>query len=388
MNQPNDQMISLHGGENPSQYQQAVVPPVFMTSLHVFKTIQDELNVDLDKGWMYGRVANPTDKIVESKIAGLERGCRALLFSSGMAAFTTALMTCLKPGDHIICLNNCYGPAVEFIRDVCVARFQMEVSFVPAEAEKIVAAIRPNTRMMVLESPTSLVFEVIDLEAVVKAAKARNILTYMDNTYCTPLYQKPLTMGVDIVMHTLSKYMGGHSDLIGGALAVSDDALGRALWHGRELYGGILGPQEAWLVLRGLRSMAVRLDRHQEIALKVANFLENHPKVAKVNYPGLESHPQHQLALRQQKGNCGLMSFEIKGSKEDAEALCNRLKVFQIGVSWGGFESLAVMPMYKRSPEEAEALGTVPQLIRIHCGMEGADVLIEDLRQALEVCPE
>lgn len=388
MNLSNDQMIALHSGENPVDYQRSVVPPVFMNSLHVFSTIADELNVDLDKDWMYGRVANPTVKIVETKIAQMERGCRGLLFSSGMAAMTTSVMTCCKTGDHIICLDNCYGPAVEFLRDVCMPRYAMEVSFVPADADAIIAAIRPNTRMMVLESPTSLVFEVIELEAVVKAAKANGIITYIDNTYCTPMYQKPLTMGIDIVMHTLSKYLGGHSDLIGGVLACSDEVLGKALWHGRELFGGILGPQEGWLVLRGLRTLSVRLERHQEIAMKVAAFLEAHPKVSRVHYPGLPSHPQYEIAKRQQAGNCGLMSFEITGTKADAEALCNHLKVFQIGVSWGGFESLAVMPMYKRTPEEAAALGTVPQLIRIHCGLEGADVLIEDLRQALAVCPD
>lgn len=384
MQRTDDQMIALHHGEHPDQQQRAVVPPIYMTSLHVFPTMENYLQADAEKDLIYGRVGNPTIQIVEEKIAGLERGQRALLFSSGMAGLTTAVLTCCKAGDHIICLHNCYGPTVEFLKEICIPRLSMQVSFVEANAEAIEAAIRPETRLMLLESPTSLVFEVIGLAAIAKVAKAHGILTYIDNTYCTPLYQKPLTVGIDIVMHTLSKYLGGHSDLIGGALACADEALGRRLFHGREIFGGILGPQEGWLVLRGLRTLSVRLAQHEAAALEVASFLESHPKVARVHYPGLPSHPQHALAMTQQSGSSGLLSFEIKGSTEEALAICNRLKVFQIGVSWGGFESLVVMPMTKRTPEQVATCGTTPQLVRIHCGLEGASVLIADLRQALE----
>lgn len=384
MQPTDDQMIALHHGEDPAVQQRAVVPPIYMTSLHVFPMMETYLQADSEKDLIYGRVGNPTIQVVEEKIAELERGKRALLFSSGMAALTTAILTCCQAGDHIICLHNCYGPTVEFLKEVCIPRLSMQVSFVEANTAAIEAAIRPETRLMLLESPTSLVFEVIDLEAIAKVAKAHGILTYIDNTYCTPLYQKPLTLGIDIAMHTLSKYLGGHSDLIGGVLACADEDLGRRLSRGREFLGGILGPQEGWLVLRGLRTLSVRLAQHQAIALEVASFLENHPKVARVHYPGLHSHPQHALAMTQQSGSSGLLSFEIKGSTEEALAICNRLKVFQIGVSWGGFESLVVMPMTKRTPEQVATCGTTPQLVRIHCGLEGAGVLIADLRQALE----
>lgn len=380
-----DQMIALHGGEDSSIQQRAVVPPIYMNSLHVFPDMASYLGVDIEKDYIYGRVSNPTVHLLEQKLAGLERGTRGLVFSSGMAALTTAIHACCKAGDHIICLHNCYGPTVEFIKDICIPRLSMQVTFVEATAEAVIAAIRPETTLMLLESPTSLVFEVLDIPAITKVARAKGIRTYIDNTYCTPLYQKPLTMGIDIVMHTLSKYLGGHSDVIGGALVCQDEALGRELARCREFYGGVIGPMEGWLVLRGLRSMSVRLAQHQQVAMDVAAFLEAHPRVARVHYPGLASHPQHAIASAQQAGSCGLLSFEINGTKEEALRVCDALRVFQIGVSWGGFESLVVMPMYKRTSEQAALCGTGQQLIRIHCGLEGTDTLIDDLKQALAV---
>lgn len=380
-----DQMIALHGGEDPAIQQRAVVPPIYMNSLHVFPNMASYLGVDVEKEYIYGRVSNPTVHLLEEKLAALERGTRGLVFSSGMAALTTAIHACCKAGDHIICLYNCYGPTVEFLKDICIPKLNMQVTFVEATAEAVTAAIRPETTLVLLESPTSLVLEVIDIQAITRVTKARGIRTYIDNTYCTPLYQKPLTLGIDIVMHTLSKYLGGHSDVIGGALVCQDEQLGRDLARCREFYGGIIGPMEGWLVLRGLRSLSVRLAQHQQVAMQVAEFLEAHPRVARVHYPGLPSHPQHAIAQAQQAGSCGLLSFEIDGTKEDALRVCDALRVFQIGVSWGGFESLVVMPMYKKTAEQAAQCGTGQQLIRIHCGLEGVDVLIQDLRQALAV---
>ncbi len=385
MRSTDDQMIVLHGNEDPAIQQGSVIPPIYMNSLHVFPNMESYLGVDTQTDFIYGRVSNPTVHLVEEKLAGLERGKKALFFSSGMAALTTAIHACCKAGDHIICLHNCYGPTVEFVREIGIPKLGFQVSFVDATADAVISAIRSNTRLILLESPTSLVFEVLDLEAITNAAKARGVLTYIDNTYCTPLYQKPLELGIDIVMHTLSKYLGGHSDLIGGVLVCKDEILGRSLARFREFYGGVIGPMEGWLVLRGLRTLSARLSLHQTIALEVASFLEKHPYVEKVHYPGLPSHPQYELARKQQSGNCGLLSFEIKGSKEEAIRVCNALKVFQIGVSWGGFESLVVMPMYKHTPEHAALCGTGQQLIRIHCGLEGSVHLIDDLRQALDV---
>lgn len=380
-----DRMIALHAFEDPMAQQRAVVPPVYFNSLHVFPDMAAYLHCDPEKEFIYGRVSNPTVHLLEEKLAALEQGSMALVFSSGMAALTTAMHTCLKAGDHMVCVDNSYGPTMNFIKEVCVPLLSMTADFVKADADAVIAAIKPNTRMILLESPTSLVFEVMDIRAVTRVAREKGIFTYIDNTYCTPLYQKPLTLGVDIVMHTLSKYLGGHSDVIGGALAVSDPALGKRLQHMREFYGGVIGPMEGWLTLRGLRTLAVRLPAHEQVADQVAAFLEAHPQVQKVHYPGLASHAQHQLAKQQQAGNCGLMSFEIKGDKEKARAVCDRLKIFQIGVSWGGFESLVVMPMYKKTEEEARGCGTSNNLIRIHCGLEGVDHLIQDLDQALSI---
>ena len=378
-----DKLIATHLGDDYDKFLGAVVPPVFMNSLHIFPTMEDYLNNDKFETYIYGRVSNPTVKIVEEKIAAMERGGYGLLFSSGMSATIATITATCKAGSHIICLKNSYGPVVTYLEQICIPKLNMQVTYVDASYEAVVGAIQPNTNLMILESPTSLVFEVIDLQRIAAAAKEKGIYTYVDNTYCTPLYQKPIELGIDFAMHTLSKYLGGHSDLIGGALVCSTEALGRQLQDIRELHGSILGPQEAWLVMRGIRSLDVRLERHQQTALAVAQFLEGHPKVRKVNYPGLPSHPQYELAQKQQAGSCGLLSFELKGSKEDAVAICNRLKLFKIGVSWGGFESLVTMPMYKITPEQAAAQNGSNTLVRIHCGLEGTDNLIADLEQAL-----
>ncbi len=378
-----DRLIATHLGDDYDRFMGAVVPPVFMNSLHVFPTMEQYLQCDPKKDFIYGRIANPTVRLVEQKIAALERGKTAALFASGMAAATTAIAAVCKAGAHIICLRNCYGPVIRFLDEYCVGSMGMSVDYVPANAEDIIGAIQPETRLMVLESPTSLVFEVIDLRKIAKAAREKGIITYVDNTYCTPLFQKPLDMGIDIVMHTLSKYLGGHSDIIGGVLVCNDDALSERLLNMRILFGGIIGPQEAWLVMRGIRTLDVRLAHHQETALAVAKFLESHPKVLRVNYPALPVSPHYTLATEQQSGCTGLLSFELEGDKEDALRFCNRLQLFKIGVSWGGFESLVVLPMYKHAPEDAAYYGANDKLVRIHCGLEGADNLIEDLRQAL-----
>ena len=249
--------------------------------------------------------------------------------------------------------------------------------------EEFEESITDKTVLIVLESPSSLVFSLQDIEAVSRIAKKHEALVYIDNTFCTPIYQQPLTLGADIVMHTTSKYIGGHSDIIGGILAVKDSALMKKLTANRELLGGIAGPMEAWLMIRGLRTMAVRIAQHQETAMAVARFLETHPKVKNVYYPGLESHPQYQLMKKQQSGNTGLLSFEIHGTLKDAEKVAESLQIFKIGVSWGGFESLAFLPHARMEENACEALGGSQNIIRIHCGLEGTEALISDLESAL-----
>ena len=381
------EMITSHYGEEYENYYNAIVPPIFMNSLNVFKEIDDYFDAKVhDKHtYVYGRVQNPTVRILEDKIAALEHGVAAFAFGSGMAAATTAVLSVVKQGQNIVCIRNAYGPLKTFVEEYCPAHLGTTLTYVRGtDISEFREAITDSTALVILESPSSVVFEVQDIETVCRIAHEHGAKVYIDNTFCTPIFSNPLDMGVDIVMHTTSKYMGGHSDVIGGVLAVRDEELANTIVTNRELLGGIIGPMEAWLVLRGLRTLSVRVKAHEEVAMQVAGFLENHPKVDKVYYTGLQSHPQYELARKQQRGNTGLIAFEIKGTAEEAKRVVNSLKVFKIGVSWGGFESLVCMPHLRKDQEMCEWLGGAQHLIRIHCGLEGTDALIADLEQALE----
>lgn len=384
----NDLLALTHGGEDPTQYLRAVVPPVFMTSLHVFDTFEDYHAVDVfeKNQFYYGRSSNPTAAVAERKIAELEHGSRAVLFSSGMAAASTAIMATCGAGSHIICMRDVYQPVKRLLDQFCVPNLNMSVTYVKGTSlEEFEQAIRPETSLIILESPATFIFTVVDLPGIARIAKAHGIHTYIDNTYCTPLFQKPLDYGIDIVMHTMTKYMGGHSDLMGGVLVSKDEALMRRIMNQmREWFGGVIGPMEAWLVIRGLRTLDVRLQRHQETAQAVAEFLEAHPKVKQVYYTGLPSHPQYELARKQQQGQSGLLSFVLNGPSENALRFVDSLKLFAKGCSWGGFESLAMVPLYYSEDSELEFLQIDRGLIRMHCGLEGTENLIADLKQALD----
>ena len=385
-----DQLLSLtHQFEDHQRHYGAVSPPVYLNSLHLFPAFEDYLSADTSKEdcYIYGRESNPTVHLLERKLAALENGQAAAVFSSGMAAATSAIMAVCKAGDHILCMRDVYQPVKRFMAAVGTPKLDISISFVcGSDLDEIRQAIRPNTKLMILESPATFVFTVVDLKAIAALCKSHGIRTYIDNTCATPLFQNPLDMGVDIVMHTLSKYLGGHSDVIGGALIVNDTALmGEILHHVREWFGGILGPMEGWLVLRGLRTLDARLKVHQATALKVAAFLESHPKVEKVYYTGLPSHPQAELIGRQLRGHTGLMSLDLKAPPEDAVRFINKLKLFGKGCSWGGFESLALCPLYRASDEEMDFLQLSNRgLVRLHCGLEGENNLLEDLSQALD----
>lgn len=379
-------MITSHYGEEYEQYYNAIVPPIFMNSLNVFHEIDDYFDAKVhDKHtYVYGRVQNPTVRILEDKVAALEHGVAAFAFGSGMAAATTAVLSVVRTGQNIVSVRNAYGPLKKFVENYCPAHLGTTLTYVKGDdISEFEEAITDNTALVILESPSSVVFSLQDIEAVCKIAHAHGAKVYIDNTFCTPIFSNPLDMGVDIVMHTTSKYMGGHSDVVGGVLAVRDEELANTIVDNRELLGGIMGPMEAWLVLRGLRTLSVRVKEHEKIAMQVAEYLENHPKVDKVYYTGLKSHPQYELVQKQQKGSTGLIAFEIKGSTEDAKKVVNSLKIFKIGVSWGGFESLVMMPQMRLDEETCEWLGARQGLIRIHCGLEGVDALIADLEQAL-----
>ncbi len=379
------EMITSHYGEEYEKYYNSIVPPIFMNSLNVFEEIDDYYDAKVhDKHtYVYGRVQNPTVRILEDKVAALEHGVAAFAFASGMAASTTAVLSVVRTGQNIVCVRNAYGPLKNFVEKYCPEHLGTTLTYVKGnEVSEFEEAITDNTALVILESPSSVVFSLQDIEAVCKIAHEHGAKVYIDNTFCTPIYSNPLDMGVDIVMHTTSKYMGGHSDLIGGMLAVRDKELANTIVSNRELFGCIIGPMEAWLVLRGLRTLPVRVRAHEEVAMQIAEYLENHPKVAKVYYTGIKSHPQYALAQKQQKGNTGLIAFEIKGSTEDAKKVVNSLKIFKIGVSWGGFESLVCMPYLRCDENTCEWLGGRQGIIRIHCGLEGTDALIADLEQA------
>ncbi len=387
-----ERWIINHYGEDPEEYLNAVNPPVYMSSLHYFDDISQYYKVETRKPgqYFYGRVDNPTTRIAEKKVAALENAKYGIAFASGMAAATTAVISVLKCHSHIVCVKNAYSVLTSFIDSYLVPKMEMSVTYVDgSNTQEVLNAITDQTDLIILESPVSLIFSVQDIRAITKVAKEKNIITYIDNSYCTPLYQKPLDLGVDIVMHTASKYLGGHSDIIAGLIVTNDETLYKNIHTLREQLGGILDPHASYLMIRGMRTFSVRVEAHSKIAMEVAIFLENHPLVDKVYYPGLKSHPQYDLIQCQQKGSTGLMSFELKTKKtEDIVNFVDHLNIFKIGVSWGGFESLVCTPMLMKTEEEAQSCGCGRGIIRIHCGLEGSELLIGDIKQALEKMEE
>lgn len=389
MQRRDDRLAITHLGEEQDKYLNAVVPPVFMNSLHIFDSMESYAARGENQAYVYGRAANPTVHILEEKVSALEQGCMAIAFSSGMAAASAAILAVCRAGSHIICMRDVYQPIKNILNQYFIPRLGITVSYWDGlDLNELEALIRENTAMLLLESPATFVFTVTDIKGAAGIARAHGIKTYIDNTFCTPLYQKPLTLGVDISMHTLSKYIGGHSDIIGGILVVKEEELGVLIRDTiRELFGGILGPMEAWLAIRGLRTMHLRVEQHQQTAMTVAEYLEHHPLVERVYYTGLKSHPQAEMIRKQQTGHTGLLSFVLKSEPQKAIDVVNKLNIFEIGCSWGGFESLALCPLIHYSEEELKFLKLEEHdrgLIRIHCGLEGADVLIEDLEQALK----
>lgn len=378
-------LIATHLGDDYDRYLNSVIPPVFMNSLHVLDSIESYTGKAPASEYFYGRVSNPTVEIAEKKIAALEHGKYAVVFGSGMAAATAAIETVCNPGDHIICVKGAYVEG--FINKFGVNKLSLSATFVTGKSlEEIENAVQPNTTLIVLETPVSLVFSLQDIEGVAKIAKKHGIKTYIDNSYCTPLLQNPLDLGIDMVMHTSSKYLGGHSDIIGGALVSNDEDFIKEIRDFRGSYGSIMGPMEAWIMIRGMRTLEARLKRHQETAMAVARYLEANEHVRVVHYPALESHPQHELAMRQQRGCSGLMSFELN-TKDDEQVyeFVHNLEIFQVGVSWGGFESLVCTPLMRGTEEDALKAGAQGrELVRIHCGLEGADNLIAALDKAFK----
>ncbi len=371
---------AIHAGCEPDSGTGAIMTPIFQTSTYV------QESPGKHKGYDYSRTHNPTRTALEKNIASLEEGNYGLAFSSGMSAIST-ITQMLNAGDHIICSDDVYGGTFRLF-DKVLKKFNLEFDFIDLTSlQSLERYIKNTTKLVWLESPSNPLLKLIDIEATAKIAKSRGIVTVVDNTFATPFFQKPLKLGADIVMHSTTKYLNGHSDVIGGALVMNDQELYNKLQFLQNASGGVPGPFDCFLVLRGIKTLAIRMERHAENAMKIAQFLENHPKVRKVIYPGLNSHPQHELAKRQMTGFGGIVTFFIKGGLEAARKFLERVKVFSLAESLGGVESLiehpAIMTHASLPKEVREKIGISDELIRVSVGIENVDDLIDDLKNAL-----
>jgi cystathionine beta-lyase/cystathionine gamma-synthase len=384
-------------GEERDKYFNAIAPPIVQTSNFTFPSVdamRDDMAFEYEKHF-YTRGNNPTVEILRKKLAALEGAEDALVVSSGSTAISTAIVANVQHGDHIVSVLKPYTWTYRLMTE-WLPRFGVTTTFVDGtDPENFEQAIQPNTKIIYLESPNSFTFELQDLAAVADIAKKRRaagqeILTMIDNSYSTPLYQQPIRLGIDISIHSASKYIGGHSDLIAGVIC-GTNAMMKKLFHAEYMtFGGIISPMNAWLMIRGLRTLPLRLERSQQSAKQVLAFLENHPKVQRVYYPFSEQHPQHELARRQMLGCGGLLTIALKTDQiERVDAFADGLKRFLLGVSWGGHESL-VFPAsvsYSRSsikPGEPNANPENFNKVRLYIGLEDPSVLIDDLAQALD----
>ncbi|HHW31682.1 MAG TPA: aminotransferase class I/II-fold pyridoxal phosphate-dependent enzyme [Clostridiaceae bacterium] len=374
------QQIGGHYGDDHEKFLGAVVPPIFSNTIFKFPTYEsNEENNKNNNRYSYTRIQNPTYEIAEKKIAKMENGEVARCYVSGVSAIFSALSAFLEKDAHVVCIKHVYGRVNEFL-DTYFNRFGVETTRVSGEdLDEIVSAIRPNTRIIYLESPSSLLFKLQDLAAIAKIAREKGIYTMIDNTWATPVFQNPLDLGIDIVIHSISKYLGGHSDIVGGVVISSKEIMKKI-----PTFGSFLPPFEAWLLIRSLRTLGVRMRQHQENGIKVAKYLESHPKILSVNYPALESHPQYELGRKQMKGYSSVFGFEIDTDREGIKRFINNLNYFTLGPSWGGYESIITAMACGRTDEEVLATGCSIKYLRISIGLEDADVLTEDLENALK----
>jgi len=372
----------IHGGQHHDPSTGAVMPPVYQTSTFI-QTSPGKPLADYE----YSRASNPTRTALEEALASIENGTRGLAFSSGLAA-TDCVLRSFKAGDEIIAMDDLYGGTYRMF-----ARVYKDSGIIfhfvdMTNIEKLKSLINENTKLIWVETPTNPLMKLADIQEIAKITKEKNILLAVDNTFATPYLQKPLDLGADIVMHSATKYLGGHSDVIAGALIVKDKALGEQLHFQQFATGGTLGPMDSFLVLRGIKTLALRVQRHCENGEKVVEYLSNHPKIKTVYYPGLESHPFHEIAKKQMKAFGGMVSFDFKsGKKEDSIAFLEKLKVFTLAESLGGVESLANHPAlmtHASIPADKRAeVGITDDLVRLSVGIEDAEDLIADLEQAL-----
>lgn len=378
---------AVRGGTDLSKKNGPLATPIYQTS--TFEVTDSEQQVRATSTDMfYTRYGNPTHTVAEAAIAELEGADAALLFASGMGAITTSVLALLKSGDHVVAQRDIYGGATKFF-SMWLPKLGIETTFVDTtEYDQHARAIRPNTRLLYLESPTNPTVRVVDLKKVSALAKQHGITSMIDSTFATPINQRPVEFGIDLVMHSGTKYFAGHSDLICGIIAGKQELIEK-IHQTRTTLGGVMDPHAAWLLLRGIKTLAVRVQRQNENALRVAQFLAGHPKVRRVNYPFLEGHPQRALAMEQMSGGGGVLSFEVDGSGEDACRVSEALSLFTLAPSLGGVDSLVSIPVLTShamiSAEHRKTMGVTEQLIRLSVGIESADDLIADLENALTV---
>ena len=372
---------TIHGGQEHDKAYGSVMPPIYQTSTYAQSTPGGH------KGYEYSRTHNPTRNALENAFASIENGNYGLAFGSGLAAID-AVIKLLKPGDEVVSTNDLYGGSYRLFTKI-YADFGIKFHFVGMQnAANIESYINKDTKLIWVETPTNPMMNIIDIKAISKIAKAHNVLLAVDNTFATPYLQLPLDLGADIVMHSATKYLGGHSDVVMGALIVKDKDLADRLYFIQNASGAICGPQDSFLVLRGIKTLHIRMQRHCENGKVVAEYLVNHPKIENVYWPGFESHPNHNVAKTQMKDFGGMISFTTKGNNyEEAIKIVERLKIFTLAESLGGVESLcghpASMTHASIPKNEREKIGVVDSLIRLSVGIEDEDDLIADLKQAI-----
>ena len=370
---------AIHAGQAADAQTGAVVTPIYQVSTYK----QDGVG-GLRGGYEYSRSANPTRTALEENLAALEGGLRGLAFASGLAAEDCLLRTVLAPGDHVVIPDDAYGGTFRLFAKV-VERWGVQWSVADTtDPAAVRAQLRPNTKAVWVETPSNPLLGVTDIAAVAGVVHAANVLLVVDNTFASPYLQQPLALGADVVVHSTTKYMGGHSDVVGGALVASDAGLGERLAYHQNAMGAIAGPFDAWLVMRGVKTLAVRMDRHSANAARIAEMLTGHPRVHQVLYPGLPDHPGHEIAAKQMRAFGGMVSFRVKGGEQAAVDVCDRAELFTLGESLGGVESLIEHPGRMTHASAAGSPLEVPaDLVRLSVGIESVDDLLADLTQAL-----
>ena len=375
--------ISVRGKSNPDPTTGAIVPPIYQTATYVLEEI------GVDKGFDYSRSSNPTRQDLEEHLAALEGGEYGIAFSSGMAS-ADSCMKLLKQGDHVICCDDVYGGTARLFNNLMV-NYGVEFTYVDSQvAENVQSAVRPETKMVWVETPTNPLLKVTDLEAVGKIAKSNDLLYVVDTTFATPVFLRPLEYGADLVLHSTTKYLSGHNQIIGGAIITDRDDLYDQLKYIQKSVGAVPSPFDCWLTLIGVKTLDLRMKKHAENAQGVAEFLENHPKIASVTYPGLESHPMHHVAKEQMSGFSGMISFELTGGIPAGKTLMNSVELAQLAESLGSVETMITHPATMTHAEvpknERLARGLTDGLVRISIGIENMDDIIKDLNSALEKC--